>query len=149
MANGRKVKKIILHCSDSAYGEKKYLTDLHRQRGIDEVGYHFIILNGYLKPTGDYIPKMDGQMQPGRSILVPGNHCLGHNEDSIGVCLIGRHLFSARQLLETLQDLLVELMLQFDLEPKDIYGHYELEEGKNCPITCPNINMDMIRRLFV
>ena len=152
----RDIKKIILHCSDSRGGDNKLIDAWHKERGFDEIGYHFVICNGYPnirnrdgnyypKQDGNYHPRLDGLLQPGRSIDKIGAHCLGHNDDSVGICLIGQRLFSAKQLIETLQDLLVELMCQFDLEPKDIYGHYELASNK----TCPNINMDSIRRLFI
>lgn len=140
------VKRIILHCSDSNWGNSAIINDWHKQKGWKGIGYHFVICNGFLKPDSTiYDHKLDGLLQPGRSIDKIGAHCAGHNADSIGICLIGRRLFSGAQLLETLQDLLVELMCQFDLEPKDIYGHYELDPNK----TCPNINMDSIRRLFI
>ncbi|MEW5803742.1 MAG: N-acetylmuramoyl-L-alanine amidase [bacterium] len=142
----RDIKRIILHCSDSRGGDKHLIDDWHKRRGFKKIGYHFVICNGYSDPANwIYNPKLDGLLQPGRSVNEVGAHCVGYNDDSIGICLIGQRLFSAKQLLESLQDLLVELMLQFELEPKDIYGHYELTSNK----TCPNINMDMVRRMFV
>ena len=46
------VKFIIVHCSDSSWGDVPVINDWHRQRGFDApggvpCGYHFVIRNGF------------------------------------------------------------------------------------------------------
>lgn len=48
----------------------------HRQRGFDEIGYHFVILRS-------------GEIQRGRAIEKVGAHCKGHNLCSIGIAYVG------------------------------------------------------------
>lgn len=139
----REIKKIIVHCSMSEWGDKDEIDRWHRERGWDEIGYHFVILNGYSKSTKKFSYLNDGLVEEGRTLNKPGAHCKGHNQDSIGICLIGKYHFTSRQLLATLPQLLYHCMKVFKLEPEDIYGHYELNERK----TCPNIDMYLVRKL--
>jgi len=42
-----KNKKVIIHCSDSSFGNAVLIDKWHRQRGFDNIGYHFVILNSH------------------------------------------------------------------------------------------------------
>lgn len=141
----REIKNIILHCSDSPFGNADLIDLWHKERGFDEIGYHFVILNGYPSAHTIYQPKFDGCLQPGRPLDKAGAHCRGHNADSIGICLIGQHLFTGRQMLDVLPTILLDLIDQFSLSPSDVYGHQELDAGK----TCPNLDMAMIRNTLI
>lgn len=57
---------------------RKWHTDPKEQggRGWSDVGYHFVI-------------RRDGTQELGRPIEKPGAHVAGHNEDSLGICLVG------------------------------------------------------------
>lgn len=48
----------------------------HRERGFNEIGYHYVI-------------DLDGTIEQGRAIEKIGAHCKGYNANSIGVCYIG------------------------------------------------------------
>ena len=106
----REVVKIIVHCSDSAYGDANLIDHWHKQRGWRGIGYHKVILNGYLTRTAPYRAEYDGLVQAGRDLDIPGAHCKGENQDSVGICLIGRRLFTPSQLLIALPNLLGMLM---------------------------------------
>jgi hypothetical protein len=144
----REINKIILHCSDSLYGDRDLINSWHKARGFKEIGYHYLILNGYRYYSPSYKSNVymdeDGKLQIGRAIDKAGAHCKGHNHDSIGICLIGRHTFTARQLLDVLPNLLIDLMEQFKIPSCAIFGHYEFDSQK----TCPNIDMPMVRVLI-
>ena len=93
--------KVILHASDSKFGNAALLALWHglpkpRGRGWNGIGYHLVILNGWL--TSKLFNKFfDGKLETGRpldddSLLTPGEfgaHTLGKNFDSVGICLIG------------------------------------------------------------
>ena len=89
--------KIIFHCSDSTYGNAALLTKWHLQRGWRTIGYHYIILNGQLD-SNCYNKNFDGWLETGRALddnyqldeWERGAHVKGWNENSIGVCMIGR-----------------------------------------------------------
>jgi hypothetical protein len=137
----RVIRKIIIHCSAGKFGNVNIIGDWHKKRGFCTVGYHYIILNGFTTSARIYQPNADGIIREGRPLERVGAHCRGHNKDSIGICLIGQRLFSAKQLYESLPTLLRELLNRFNLNIGDVYGHCEFTNKK----TCPNIAMDMLR----
>ena len=75
----RKIDSIIIHCSATKAGQDFTAKDIdrwHRERGFNGIGYHYII-------------RLNGEIEKGRDISLPGAHCLGWNERSIGICYIG------------------------------------------------------------
>lgn len=119
----RKINKIIVHCSDSDYSHHddiSVIRDWHvNERGWSDVGYHFFI-------------KKDGTVQKGRDLATVGAHVEGHNSDSIGICLGGRHNFTTKQFY-ALKVLLYDLTHQFFLTTNDVYGHRDFDKNKTCP----------------
>lgn len=140
----RPIKKIIIHCSDSNWGNAATINQWHLERGFDKIGYHYVILNAYpeYRNIKEREPRLvsDGLIEYGRSISEIGAHCVGQNEDSIGICLIGENIFSSVQI-EALISITHKLMQEYKLKIKDVYGHYEFNPIKSCP----NINMDWLR----
>ena len=139
----RKIKSIILHCSDSEFGSVRIIDHWHRQRGWNGIGYHYVITNGVLESGEKYRTYNDGLIQEGRDIDKTGAHCKGKNTGSIGICLIGKHTFTAKQLYESLPGLLRGLMAINLLSVDQIYGHFEFSDYK----TCPNISREIIRKI--
>jgi N-acetylmuramoyl-L-alanine amidase len=134
------IKKIIVHCSDSEFGDMDLIDAWHKERGWKGCGYHFVITNGIRTKGAPYNPNTDGQIEEGRALSESGAHCKGHNRESIGICLIGKHHFTGRQLYHALPRLLRRLTATFKISVADIYGHCEFS-----PKTCPNIDPDLIR----
>lgn len=140
---GRRVNKIVVHCSDSPDGRDDSMMDIdrwHQERGFSGVtvisagkkhqiycGYHFVI-------------RIDGTIETGRPESFVGAHVQGSNANSIGVCWIGRHKMSD-EARESVLTLLNQLITKYALSISDVYGHCELAKGK----TCPNIDMDSLR----
>lgn len=142
-----KVKYIIIHCSDSHYGNKQLIDEWHNARGWNGCGYHYVITNCY--PTRAlyeaYQPhlKSDGAITQGRLETQEGAHCFGLNSVSIGICLIGVGTFTSRQL-KALKYRVQKL--QYDYGYKlNVLGHCETKSGKEQGKTCPNLSMDWIR----
>jgi len=136
----REINKIIIHCSDSAFGDAKLINKWHLERGFDEIGYNYVICNGYIESSKHYNKYADGEVQIGRDIEKIPAHCRGQNSHSIGICLIGVDEFSDVQLAESLI-LVRKLMKKYNLKISDVYGHYEFNTNK----TCPNIDMNSYR----
>lgn len=70
---------LVVHCSATRPTQDigvKEITQWHRQRGFDTVGYHYII-------------RRNGEVEAGRPETAIGAHVKGHNASSIGVCLVG------------------------------------------------------------
>ena len=112
--------KAVIHCSDSPQGRGDDINTIrrwHKERGFNDVGYNFVILE-------------DGTIQPGRSLSIEyGAHCRGKN-DWMGICLIGRDSFTDAQF-ESLGKLITKYKC------KEVKGHYAFS-----PKTCPNFNVE-------
>lgn len=148
---GRKITEIIVHCSDSNFGDAAEIDHWHRERGFSEIGYNFVILNGFVTYDNykkkKRIKKKDGLIQEGRHIDKIPAHCKGSNKESIGICLIGKKKFTKNQMI-SLMILLYDLILSHPIAFK-IYGHYEKPSGKRQGKTCPNIDMFLLRLQFI
>lgn len=118
----RKIDILVLHCSDSDYkkhDDVETLREWHLQRGFSDIGYHYIITK-------------DGVVHPGRAEEVVGAHVKGHNANSIGICLTGRHEFTAKQFL-SLENLCKSLCEKYELQKSDILAHCQFDSRKTCP----------------
>lgn len=117
----RIINKIIIHCSatrsDMDFSEQQ-LESAHQLRGFRECGYHFYV-------------RKSGIISDMRDVAVPGAHCKGHNEDSIGICYEGglapdrtpadTRTFKQKYAMVSL----VRYLLQ-DYPGAQVYGHREL-----------------------
>lgn len=150
----RKVTHVIVHCSDSAWGDLAEINRWHKARGFDGpggifVGYHYLILNGFPTYGGlkDHkrLEAEDGLIVQARSERWWGCHALGYNDRSIGICLVGVADFTPRQMRAAVG--LVNSLRRVHGVPVDnVLGHCEtaLAGGKSCP----NINMHRFRELL-
>lgn len=149
-----RIKRIVIHCSDSEYGSAIEIDRWHRKRGWKKIGYMGVILNGYIASAqgNDYWVHSDGAFEWGRPLdhdkYIDSSekeaHAFGINSQSVGICLIGKHDFSVRQLLNT-RKLVNCLLSMWKLTTEDVVGHYEVDtKGK----TCPNIDMDLFRQFL-
>jgi hypothetical protein len=146
----RPIRKIIVHCSDSGFGDAAIIRKWHTDpppagRGWKDIGYHIVILNGVRKSGNAYDESKDGYIDTGRPLAEIGAHCEGHNADSIGICCIGVDKFTEKQM-DALYRQIGGLVHAFGLQVKDIFGHYEMDtaHGK----TCPNMKMNDVRAIL-
>jgi len=103
--------EIILHCSDSTFGNAALITTWHIKRGFDNIGYHKVVLNGYITQY-IYNSINDGRIETGRYygiinnkfIVQEGAHTLGHNSN-IGICLIGKGSYTSNQINSLITDI--------------------------------------------
>lgn len=143
---------IIIHCSDSRWGSVDDIRAWHLQRGFKDVGYHFVILNGRINSDLE-LPSTNGSIEGGRPLdgdaFIEDNeigaHALGYNDKSIGICLIGKDEFTVEQM-EALKNLLRDLLKHYKINPKNVLGHRETEQGKHK--TCPNFDVSSFRQYF-
>ena len=82
----RIINEIIVHCSDTKpsmnIGVAK-IREWHKARGWKDVGYNYVICrDGAIEGGRD----LDGDGDYEEEI---GSHALGHNANSIGICLVG------------------------------------------------------------
>ena len=125
MTNSNKIKFLIIHCSDTPDNEDLSASDIHKMHlgfGWDGIGYHKVI-------------KRNGTVENGRPEFWQGAHVYGINHKSLGVCLIGRNLFTKKQF-SSLKKLLIDWKKIY-VNAK-IQGHCDAIETKK---TCPNFNV--------
>ncbi len=153
----RRIKKIVLHCSASTYGNVLLINQWHKAREWSGVGYHYVILNGYpnlrqarQKSRWKFL---DGSVECGRLLdkspylntAEVGAHVYGFNRESVGICLNGQPGdFSIRQLYAA-RTVISALRWEFDIPLSGVVGHCELNPQKNCP----GLNMDHFRQYLL
>lgn len=142
--------KIVLHCSDSDFGNAAMITKWHLERGWSTIGYHYVILNGWLK-KGLHNKNFNGHLETGRPLddddkvedYETGAHVYGHNKGTVGICLIGKSgEFTPQQMAELIQ-LLIDLKEQFG--KYELYQHSELDPKKPY---CAGLNMKWLRKVL-
>lgn len=87
---------VILHCSDSEFGNACQIDRWHREKGFSMIGYHFVILNGQITPT-KYNKFFNGNIETGRPLDddnvfefdETAAATLGKN-NCVQICLIGK-----------------------------------------------------------
>jgi len=130
----RKIKRIIVHHSESEGGDVDFLRYCHvHDNKWKDVGYHYVITNG--KKHGDWKAGMDGMIQEGRPVEMVGAHAKGANSDSIGICVIGdfEETKPTYKQIASLSSLLIELCVKHNINPfGNILGHRDVNNT-----TCP------------
>ncbi len=121
----KKIKFLIVHCSDTPDDQNVDSTFIHKMHlsfGWDGIGYHKIILR-------------DGTIQNGRPEYWVGAHVKGLNKKSLGVCLIGRKKFTKKQF-ESLKIVLKKWKKKYINSV--VLGHRDSTKTLK---TCPNFDV--------
>ena len=119
---------LVIHCAatkpsmDIGVDE---ITQWHKDRGFDTIGYHYVI-------------RRSGVVEKGREDSLQGAHAIAVNDTSIGVCMVGgvddslkwENNFTEAQF-RSLKSLIILLKNKYPIEK--IIGHYEVESKKECP----------------
>jgi hypothetical protein len=128
-------KYIVIHHSATERGNAEVFDRRHRERGFDELGYHFVINNG--KDAGD------GAIEPGRRWRIqkwgahtggtPGNE---YNNYGIGICLVGdfTERLPSRKQMESLRRLVAHLMGKHGIAATGVVCHCD---APNASTACP------------
>lgn len=127
----RPIDLVVIHCSATPPDMDIGVSQIRRwhvnERGFADVGYHYVI-------------RRDGKIEIGRPLEQIGAHVKGHNEKSIGICLIGGTNADDRREAEFnftmpqmmwLADLLNKLTQ--DYPAARLCGHRDLDPHKACP----------------
>lgn len=132
-----KIDAIVVHCSATRAGQdigRKEINRMHVQRGYQCIGYNYIV-------------RLDGTVEVGRSLQINGAHCnskgfsgVSYNKHSIGICYVGG-LDAAGKAADTrtpaqkkaLRELIAKLVTEYDI--KEVLGHRD---------TSPDLDGDSI-----
>ena len=133
----RKIDEIIIHCSatqpkwmadQSVEAKRDEIDRWHRDRGFNSFGYHYLL-------------DRNGKVCAGRGLDEQGAHTRGHNDNSIGICLVGGHGSSSTDAFsanytdaqdQALRVLINELKIRVPTIKK-ISGHNDYTHAKACP----------------
>lgn len=152
----QQITHLILHCSDSEWGNANEIRNWHKAKGWRDIGYHFVIQNG--KPTYShfssktYIRSLDGAIECGRDLDADsyiqdneeGAHAFGYNRNSVGICVVGRDNITESQRI-ALNQLCLDLCKIYNILPENVLGHCETPSGKAQGKTCPNFVVGNVR----
>jgi hypothetical protein len=148
----RKIDTIVIHCSDSKWGNAKLIESWHKERGWRTIGYHKVILNGWIT-YGRKEMERDGEIEEGRPEIWEGAHCYGYNKTSLGVCLIGKANdpnFPTDEQFFSLISLCKKWIKEYNIEIENVIGHREAQERlnwKNLKV-CPGFDVNLVRDML-
>lgn len=127
------IDSIVIHCSATRSGQDVRAADIdkwHKERGFNEIGYHYVI-------------DLDGSVEFGRALPKDGAHCntsglsgLSYNKHSIGICYVGG-LDANGNPADTrtdaqkiaMQELVLRLMDKYPIV--EVIGHRDASPDKN------------------
>lgn len=123
---------IIIHHSDSSYGSAAIIDKWHRDRGFDELGYHFVIGNGTNSGDGqiEVGPRWTKQKWGAHDNALDNRF----NTNGIGICLVGNFNVThpTPRQLHSLVRLVVYLMEKYSISADHVLGHGETKDTQ-CP----------------
>lgn len=123
----RNLTDIVLHCSATeptmdvgSWEIRKW----HMAKGWKDIGYHFVI-------------RLNGEIEQGRAIEIPGSHVQGHNATTIGVCYVGgvrkRRATDTFNRAQELAFAGLVANLRRIYGPLEVMGHNDYTNKKACP----------------
>jgi len=129
-------RAIVIHHMASGVGSAAAIHRMHRQRGWDGLGYHFVIGNGTL--TADGLVEIGFRWKEQRV----GAHCRAPragddnwwNKNAIGICLIGdfTNTEPTPRQMDQLVRLVRLLMDEYDIPASEVEPHGEIKDTA-CP----------------
>jgi N-acetyl-anhydromuramyl-L-alanine amidase AmpD len=134
----RQWRFIVVHHSATPTGNAAEFDKMHREKGWDELGYHFVIGNGTRSGDGEVeIGPRWVKQKHGAHAKIPGHP--EYNDVGIGICLVGNfdvtHPTEAQ--MASLARLVKFLMKRYNIPRGNVYGHGQLK-----PTDCPGRNFD-------
>jgi hypothetical protein len=143
-AAARPWKWIVIHHSATPSGSAAVFDKMHREKGWDELGYHFVIGNGTDSGDGQVeVGSRWPKQKWGAHAKTPDNR---FNDFGIGICLVGNFDIerpTARQM-QSLAKLTAYLMRTYNIPANNVLGHRDTK-----PTDCPgrNLNIQLVRQM--
>lgn len=137
---------IVVHHSATPTGGAMAFDKMHKAKGWDELGYHFVIGNGTDTRDGQIeVGSRWPKQKWGAHTKTPGNE---FNEHGIGICLVGNFDVNhpSEVQMKSLAQLVSYLMKTYHIPADHVVGH------RDCKSTdCPGkfVNIAKVRQLSV
>ncbi len=127
----RKWKHIVVHHSATSQGNMALFDRIHRSKGWDGVGYHFVIDNGRGARDGliEVGPRWKVQKHGAHTGKTPGNE---YNELGIGICLVGNFMNTMPTQLQVraMNTLIEQLMAEYRIPASRVIAHRDAPRAK-------------------
>lgn len=124
---------IVVHHSATPSGGAVAFDKMHRAKGWDELGYHFVIGNGTDTRDGQVeVGSRWPKQKWGAHAKTPDNQ---YNNFGIGICLVGNFDVdrpTAAQL-KSLAKLVAYLEKTYHISPDHVIGHKDTGKSTDCP----------------
>ena len=126
-------KWIVIHHSATPTGGAAAFDKMHKSKGWDELGYHFVIGNGTDTRDGqvEVGPRWPRQKW-GAHAKTPDNR---YNDFGIGVCLVGNFDMTrpSDEQMRSLSKLVAFLMKTYNIPASRVVGHSDTGRATDCP----------------
>jgi N-acetyl-anhydromuramyl-L-alanine amidase AmpD len=130
----REWKYVVVHHSASKNGNAATFDRLHRDKGWDGLGYHFVIGNGQGSGAGEI--EIGARWLEQKHGAHAGAGAQEYNDHGVGICVVGDYekgLFPEEAYC-SLRDLAVWLSRAYDIPPALILPHELVRpDGTACP----------------
>lgn len=137
-AAARPWRWIVIHHSATPSGSAAVFDRMHREKGWDELGYHFVIGNGTNSGNGliEVGPRWPKQKW-GAHAKTPDNK---FNDFGIGICLVGNFDVErpTPEQLRSLTRLVAYLERTYRISSNNVLGHKDTK-STDCPGTYMNV----------
>ena len=137
---------IVIHHSATPAGGAKAFDRMHREKGWDELGYHFVIGNGTDTSDGQIeVGSRWPKQKWGAHAKTPDNR---FNKTGIGICLVGNFDTQrpTRAELQSVSRLVAYLMKTYHIPADHVIGHSDTK-ATDCP--GHNLHVAEVRRMAV
>jgi len=139
LARANSWQYIVIHHSATPTGGAAAFDKMHKAKGWDELGYHFVIGNGTDTRDGQIeVGSRWPKQKWGAHTKTPDNR---YNEHGIGICLVGNfdvsHPTDAQ--LKSVARLVSFLMKTYKIPASGVVGHRDCK-STDCPGKYVNIN---------
>jgi len=143
-APARKWQWIVIHHSATPSGSANVFDKMHREKGWDELGYHFVIGNGTDSGNGQVeVGSRWPKQKWGAHAKTPDNR---YNDFGIGICLVGNFEIErpTAQQMQALARLTSYLMATYHISPTNVIRHKDTK-STDCP--GKYLDLALVRRM--
>jgi hypothetical protein len=130
---------IVIHHSATPTGAAATFDKMHKAKGWDELGYHFVIGNGTDTRDGQVeVGSRWPRQKWGAHAKTPDNR---FNDFGIGICLVGNfdNTQPSAEQMRSLSKLVAHLMKTYRIPADRVVGHGDTGNPTHCPGRLMNI----------
>ena len=145
LARANNWKWIVIHHSATPTGGAAAFDKMHKAKGWDELGYHFVIGNGTDTRDGQVeVGSRWPRQKWGAHAKTPDNQ---YNDFGIGICLVGNFDLTrpSDEQVKSLSKLVAFLMRTYRIPADRVVGHSDTGKATDCPGRM--MNVAQVRRM--